>query len=319
MGGSLHRGAVVRRSTASLEGRTWLWLLSGGLGLVVCLGVWNLTRRPSPPPPSQVEVPVVRPVEAVAALGQLEPAGEVRRLAAPASGFGGTPRIAALNVDEGDAVQRGQVLAVFDNRPQLLADLAGVKARLQTLDVQIRMQQREVRRYKQAATEGAATLVLLEEKQDELVKLEGQRMEAVAESRGLNADLANSELKSPVDGVVLRIHSRVGERPGNEGVLEVGDNQRMEALIEVYESDVERVSVGQAVKLTSENGGFKGILDGRVESISPQVRQRKVLSTDPTGDADARVVEVRVHLAPESIARVSRLTGMKVIARFQPS
>jgi len=53
--------------------------------------------------------------------------------------------------------------------------------------------------------------------------------------------------------------------------------------------------------------------------ISPQVRQRRVLSTDPTGDADARVVEVRVRLAPESAARVSRLAGMKVIARFKPS
>ena len=52
--------------------------------------------------------------------------------------------------------------------------------------------------------------------------------------------------------------------------------------------------------------------------ISPQVRQRRVLSTDPTGDADARVVEVRVKLDQSSVEQVSRLTGMKVIARFLP-
>ena len=40
--------------------------------------------------------------------------------------------------------------------------------------------------------------------------------------------------------------------------------------------------------------------------------------TDPTGDADARVVEARVGLLPNSASRVAHLTGMKVIARFQP-
>ena len=52
--------------------------------------------------------------------------------------------------------------------------------------------------------------------------------------------------------------------------------------------------------------------------ISPQVRQRRVLSTDPTGDADSRVVEVRVKLDNASAKKVSHLTGMKVIARFLP-
>tara|TARA_B100000959_G_C14824139_1_gene559067 strand:+ start:171 stop:968 length:798 start_codon:yes stop_codon:yes gene_type:complete len=264
-------------------------------------------------------LPAARPIEAVAALGQLEPAGDVRRLAAPLGGFGGTPRVAVLKVREGDQVKLGQVLAEFDNRAKILADLAAVQARLETLDIQLRMQRREVIRYQEAAVVGASSLVDLEGEQEELVKFEGNRREALAELRGLEADLADSELKSPIDGVVLRVHTRVGERPGSDGVLEVGANQTMEALIEVYESDVSRVSIGQVVRLISENGGFKGSLMGRVERISPQVRQRKVLSTDPTGDADARVVEVRVSLDPSSALQVKRLTGMKVIARFKPS
>jgi HlyD family secretion protein len=48
------------------------------------------------------------------------------------------------------------------------------------------------------------------------------------------------------------------------------------------------------------------------------VRQREVLSTDPTGDADARVVEVRVRLDPDDARRVQRLTGLKLIGRLQP-
>ena len=92
----------------------------------------------------------------------------------------------------------------------------------------------------------------------------------------------------------------------------------MEALIEVYESDINRVFISQNVELTSENGGFTKILKGEVIRISPQVKQRKVLSTDPTGDADARIIEVLVKLNEESIKLVRNYTGMKVIAKFLP-
>ena len=41
----------------------------------------------------------------------------------------------------------------------------------------------------------------------------------------------------------------------------------MEALIEVYESDVNRIQIGQVVLLISENGGFQGPLAGIVKRI----------------------------------------------------
>jgi len=295
--------------------RPGLLLLTGGLGLAVVFGLLQLTRRQAEVQP-QVPSPVVRAPEAVAALGRLAPAGDVRRLAAPISGFGGTPRVAELLVSEGDSLRKGQVLARFDNRPQIQADLAGVQARLRTRAAEIKLQVREVQRYAKAAQVGAASLVLLDEKRDELLRLQGEQQQAEAEQRKLMADLANSELRSPLDGVALRIHTREGERPGSDGVIEVGASQAMGALVEVYESDINRVRVGQPVALTSENGGFKGTLSGSVTAISPQVRQRQVLSTDPTGDADARIVEVRVKLDPQSAQRVRSLAGMKVIARF---
>jgi len=160
-------------------------------------------------------------------------------------------------------------------------------------------------------------MVILEEKQDALTLAQRRRVELIAERRTLEADLADSELKSPIDGTVLKLNARVGERPNADGVLEVGASQSMEALIEVYESDINRIAVGDPVTLVSENGGFDGSLRGRVERISPQVRQREVLSTNPTGDADARIVEVQVALDRASASRVARLAGLKVIARFQ--
>jgi HlyD family secretion protein len=134
----------------------------------------------------------------------------------------------------------------------------------------------------------------------------------------VRADLDNTVLRTPITGTVLRILSRPGERPTDKGILEVGANERMEALLEVYESDIDRVRLGQSVRLTSENGGFDGTLRGTVFRISPQVRQREVLSTDPTRDADARIIEVRLRLDPRDARRVRDLTGLKVIARLQP-
>jgi HlyD family secretion protein len=294
------------------------WLIAGSALLVVVLAV-AVSRRSTPKAPTPVPATAAAPrLEAVSALGTLQPAGDVRRLAAPTSAMGGSPRLLSLAVEEGQRVKQGQLLATFDSRPKLVADLAALQARITSLQVQIRMQTREVERYQSAASSGAAAMVLLEEKKDELVKLQGQLREAVAQRQGLQVDLADSELRAPLAGTVLKIHSRPGERPANDGVLELGAGDQMEAVAEVYESDINRVKLGQVVSLMSENGGFSGSLQARVIRISPQVRQRAVLSTDPTGDADARVVEVRLALDPSDAGKVHDLAGLKVIARFAP-
>ena len=275
------------------------------------------TKVPSKNSASVSSEAVARP-EAVAALGQLEPAGDVRRLAAPTAGVAGTPRIEQLLVDEGAVIRRGQVLASFDTKAGLEADLAVVEADLASLEDEIALQKLEVSRYSRAATWGAASLVQLEARKEDLVRMEGRREQALARRQGLLVDLEDSELVSPLDGLVLEIHAREGERPGSDGVMDIGASQRMQARIEVYESDIAQINLDQQVKLTSENGGFSGQLSGRVIQISPRVQQRDVLSTDPTGDADARVVEVLVALDDADVRRVIRLAGLKVIARFEP-
>ena len=283
--------------------------------LLLAVAIGRALDRPAPVTPA----PVVQPrIESVSALGRLEPAGDVRKLAAPMGAMGGSPRISSLSVQEGDRVKRGQILATFDNRPGLLADLAAINARIGTLDRSIAMQRREVSRYREASREGASSMVLLEEKQDELATFEGQRREALAEKRGIEVDLKDSQLRSPIDGTVLRVYASPGERPGSDGILSVGASDRMEAIAEVYESDIDRIRLGQSASLISENGGFSGKLKAEVLRISPQIRQRDVLSTDPTGDAEARIVEVRLALDPADAKRVQQLSGLKVIARFEP-
>ena len=261
---------------------------------------------------------VVDRIEGVAALGQLNPLGEIRKLAAPTSGKGGTPRLSKLLVREGDSIIKDQILAVFDNRPKLEADLKSAQANLNILISEIRIKNREINRYQSLVDKGAVALIVLDKMKDDLFISETRISKLQSAIDAINVDLEQTQLKSPIDGIVLQILIREGERPNSSGVISVGANQLMEALIEVYESDIDRVQVGQSVDLISENGGFNGSLRGQVSLISPQVRQRRVLATDPTGDADSRIIEVRVKLDNASAQKVSHLTGMKVIARFQP-
>jgi HlyD family secretion protein len=296
-------------------------LVGSALTLVALLATRQVilpTRMAPRTGPAVPKAPAKGPVEAVAALGRLDPAGDIRVLAAPIAGVGGSPRLTGLFVNEGDRVRRGQVLAVFDTAPSLEAEQKLIETRLSNLARRLQVEQRELQRYRQLTSAGALSADELDRREQQYLQLLGEWQVARAELQRVQADLDNTQLRSPMEGTVLRIIARVGERPSDKGILELGANERMEALLEVYESDIGRVRLGQGVRVSSENGGFTGNLRGSVIRISPQVRQRQVLSTDPSGDVDARIVEVRVGLTPEDAWRVRALTGLKVIARLEP-
>jgi HlyD family secretion protein len=301
--------------------RPWLWAGGGALVLLVLALLLRPQTRPlAPTPGAPAGTPTAAPQAgepSVAALGRLVPSGDVRTLAAPSGGAGVSPRLATLFVVEGQAVRRGQVLASFDNRPGLLAQKALLQTRITSLANQVRILEAQTARYRGLTRSGANPAGDLDEREIQLSDRRGRLSEARAELAKLETELTLSELRSPIDGLVLRVLTRPGERPGSGGILQVGASQRMEAIAEVYESDVSRIRVGQQVRLESESGGFSGSLQARVLRISPQVQQRQVLSTDPSADADARIVEVRLELDPADAARVRQLAGLKVIARFQ--
>ncbi len=289
--------------------------MAAATGLLAYSQLQTTARSPKPSP-----VPAVRPQpEGVAALGRLEPYGDIRILAAPSTGGGGAPRLSQLLVEEGQRVRRGQLLARFDSGPGQRAALDLVRTRIANLQRRLEIAGRDLARYRRLAAVGAFPTSALDLREQAYLELRGQLDEARAELVRVGTDLVNTELRAPIDGTVLRLNARVGERPDEDrGILELADSDRMEVLLEVYESDIDRVRLGQRGTLTSENGGFSGTLAGTVSRISPQVRQREVLSTDPTRDADARIVEVRLRLDPDDARRVRDLTGLKVIARLEP-
>jgi HlyD family secretion protein len=131
-------------------------------------------------------------------------------------------------------------------------------------------------------------------------------------------DLEDFYVRVPVAGQILRINTRVGERVNpDQGIVDLGQTDQMVVIAEVYETDVPKLSIGQRATITSENGGFSEILEGTIESIGLQIRKTDVLNSDPAADTNARVVEVKIKLDPNSSKQVAGLTYMQVRVKIQ--
>ena len=239
--------------------------------------------------------PVVRTVQpaplGVSALGRLEPEHGIRRIAGPSLQ---TIVVRDLLVDRGDAVKKGQLLATLDT-----ADLqaAAVKER----EADLANARREYARSQELNRNQIESESARDEWRTKVAVLEAQRDHALAELR-------LTEVRSPIDGRVLDVHAREGERVGADGILELGATQAMFAIAEVYETDIGRVAVGQRARVTSPV--LAKPLEGVVELIRPKIQKQDVLGTDPASRKDARVVEVEIRLDDSTTAAaLTRMQG----------
>ncbi len=128
------------------------------------------------------------------------------------------------------------------------------------------------------------------------------------------AEWEDTQLRSPLDGRVLKIFARAGERIGTDGFAEIGDTANMQAVAEVHERDAPLVKVGQPAVVKVQS--LTGEIPGEVVHVGWKVGRRVVLDNDPVKDTDARVVEVRIKLAPVANQRVARLSYARVEVRI---
>lgn len=127
-------------------------------------------------------------------------------------------------------------------------------------------------------------------------------------------DLEKAYIRASRAGTVLTIHVRPGEKPGAKGVLNMGDIEHMTAEIEVYQTQIGRVAVGDAVDVTAEALGAP--LKGEVSKVGLEVSRQTVVDPSPAANTDARVVKVDVRLDPASSARAKRFTNLQVTGRI---
>lgn len=179
-------------------------------------------------------------------------------------------------------------------------------------------QQKEIETLEKQIQEANATLAkIMEIRPVDIQKAEAELERAKAFFKEAEEDLQLAYVRSPIDGQIIKIHTRPGEREDDENkIVEIGRTQQMVAIAEVYESDINKVQLGQTAIITSENNTFPQELTGKVEQIGLKIGKRDVLDTDPAADVDVRVIEVKIVLDSQSSQIVSRLTNAKVIVRI---
>ncbi|NJK30779.1 MAG: response regulator, partial [Acaryochloris sp. SU_5_25] len=104
--------------------RRWIpiLLIAAGVSAIATLGFYSFTLLRSASQKSSPQIasgpPTTLPLKNIAALGRLEPQGEITRLSAPNSLEGS--RIDQLLIKEGDLVKAGQVVAILDSQTSRL-------------------------------------------------------------------------------------------------------------------------------------------------------------------------------------------------------
>jgi HlyD family secretion protein len=139
---------------------------------------------------------------------------------------------------------------------------------------------------------------------------------AIAARNQAKINLAQALVRSPVDGEVLYIHTRSGEVVSTDGIAEIGQTRRMQAIAEVYQSDVRKIRPGQRVRVKSD--AIPGELTGTIERVGSQVRRQTIVNTDPSSNIDSRVVEVHAALDPASSQKAAKFTNLQIQVVIEP-
>jgi len=118
-------------------------------------------------------------------------------------------------------------------------------------------------------------------------------------------------VRSPLDGVVVQIYSRQGERVSPSGIAKIVDLSQLRILADVDELHVGRVIVGGPVEVTFR--GSPTIYKGKISRVAPTVKRMQRVEPDGGSSTDGRVVQVEIELndpssMPQVLGRETRVT-----------
>lgn len=284
----------------------------------------------------------------VAGPGRVEPVSEEIKLGSELSG-----KLKSVNVEEGNVIHRGEVLAVLENDDYLAqvrsaeADVEAKEATLRKVLNGARRQERQeafstVRaqqavmdnaraqadRYQKLFDAGVVSREETERYSREYQVARANYQEAVEhhslvddkareEDRSLaeaNLQLSRAQLeeararyektfiRSPIDGLVLRKHHRNGESVSNSStvpdpILTVGDDHVLRVRVEVDETEVSKVQVGQKAYVTADAYGQRKFW-GHVVRVGEELGRKNIRTDEPSERVDTKILETLVELNP---------------------
>ncbi len=309
--------------------RPWRrWLLPGAILLVLALLVTAMAVNRAP----TVRVAEVREARPGEQQTELSAAGYVssRRRSIIAPQVPG--RLVEVAVEEGDAVEKGQVLARLDDRDARVgaaraqAELQAASQRLIAAQATATRARSDLGRAERLAEAGVVTRASLEEAQAGAQASSAEEQAAMAQLTALRRAAEAAELqrshtvvRAPFSGTVVRKLADEGavlapaalEQENIGGIVELVDLGALEVEAEVSEEQLPRIELGKPALVFLDaypDQAFRA----KVRSIRPAIDRSKATADVnvefeeiPPGvlpDMGARVAFLKEELSPEALA-----------------
>ena len=118
-------------------------------------------------------------------------------------------------------------------------------------------------------------------------------------------------VRSPLNGVIVQIHTRQGEQVKVGGIAKIVDMSQMHVFADVDEVHLGRLAAGGRVEITFR--GSPSVYKGKIVRIAPTVKRMQRVEPDGGSSTDGRVVQVEIELddaasMPQVLGRETRVT-----------
>jgi RND family efflux transporter MFP subunit len=258
---------------------------------------------------------------AAIASGKADVEGGIIQVAARTAGI-----IRSVDVQEGAAVSKGQVLAQLeDDQPRLAvanaeAAVSQAQSQIGLLMVQKATAEREYGRLQKLQARNFIAGQAVDSAADAIktadAQISVQRAAVATAGAALNTaryQLELTRVRAPSNGRVVRRYANPGAGASTLNVSTMFDlepNTQRIVRAEIAEADIPKIVMGQAVEIVPEADSAK-VYVGRVLRRSDEFGARKLQSDDPNDKTDDRVVEVVVAADGAPL-----LIGQRVLVKF---
>jgi len=290
----------------------------------------------------------------VAAAGLVEPKNEERIVIAESVG-----KLKRVYIDEGDRVTKDQLLAEIENSEQTAvvtqakavvalreASLKKLKNGARAEEIQVaasvlaqreadlkwrglELERRQSLRSQQAVisqqeldlarAQYDGSVAARDQAKASLAEINnGARSEDIAVDRAI-ALLEKTQIRSPVNGVVLKRELREGESVTTLNPLplaRIGDMSQLFVRAEIDELDIALVAIGQHATITADALAGKSF-GGKIVRVSKRMGRRQARSDNPAEKQDTRVLEALIALDGEPPLPVGLRVDVKIDGQSQ--
>jgi RND family efflux transporter MFP subunit len=308
----------TRQSGPPGQWKRWLHVLWLLLPVVVYVGYQMAIKKVAPA--LKVKVDTVKYLTGTEASVELVATGYVVAQVKADVSSKATGRLKRIDVEEGDTVLAGEILAELDNE-DFMADLEMAQANLRQVQADSVAAELNFNRQKQLFEKGMTTEEVVEDATATYHRALANVEAMKARVRAADVAFENSIIRAPFAGTILTKQADIGEMvaplaagtSSRGSVVTMADMTSLEVEADVSESNIQKVTVGQPCEI---------VLDAY-----PQVKYKgHVKKIIPTADRTRATVMTKVafssidsRVLPEMSARVSFLPVRKETEPTAPS